>query len=109
MEPTMLVVCGLPLGPGVLKTACCTVSDQFAWPGPPARPAYSHSNSLGSRYAFVCSILLSFFTNSWACSHVIVSTGCLSTSSLTMLPWKVDGLVPITFFHCPWVTSYLPM
>ena len=76
----------------------------------PARAAYSHSASVGSRYAhplrahcWPISASVSLRQNSFASSHVTDSTGrcwarCARSASFA-------GLVPISLRYWPWVTS----
>src|SRR6476661_4534115 len=90
------------------STAWLRMSVQVCWPGPPARHAYSHSNSLGRRYVVVFSFAFSALTKACVSCQVTPSTGCFS-GLVTLSPWNSDGLVPITVFHCACVTSVLPM
>ena len=61
-----------------------------AWrPVLPARHAYSHSASVGSRYLFLPSIWFSFRINFWQSFHETLSTGQSSPQFL-----KYDGLLP---------------
>src|SRR3989338_769304 len=69
----------------------------------PARQAYSHSASLGRRYFFPV-LALSASINAWASSQLTCSTGQLSPQLPNLL-----GLLPMSAFHWPCVTSVLPI
>src|SRR5436190_13837189 len=90
------------------STACARMSVHVCWPSPPARQAYSHSNSVGRRYARVLSFAFSAFTNACVSCQVTLSTGWLSGLG-TRSAWNSEGLVRITAFHWPCVTSVLPI
>ena len=63
----------------------------------PARHAYSHCASVGN--ASPCPAARQ---NAWHSRQLTHSTGRSS-------PWKYDGLLPITLFHCACVTGYFPI
>lgn len=70
---------------------------------PPVRQTYSHSASLGSRYSWPV-FMLSYLMKLMMSCQLTFSTG---QSSPHWLKWL--GFLPITAFHCPWVTSVLPI
>jgi hypothetical protein len=67
----------------------------------PARYAYSHSASVGSRSPVA-------ERKPWIVFHDTVSTGRFGTcaaGTCGLALWKVDGFDPITAVHCACVTS----
>src|ERR1017187_8513858 len=94
--------CGDP--PELFWYQAISPKSPYLAPSVPARHAYSHSASVGSRNPLPGTSVFNFVMNSWQSFQDTCSTGTLPCRSLNS-----EGLPRITASHWTRVTGYLPI